>query len=185
MIGKKGILMLYLKTYCSKIGLIYLASDGEFLTGVWFKDSRDATKHIGKYIEKNLPIFEETCKWLDIYFSGQEPDFTPKYKIKNLTPFRKLVLDIIKNIPYGQVITYNDIAKEIAKIKGIEKMSAQAVGGAVGFNPICIIIPCHRVVGTNGSLTGYGGGIQNKVKLLEIEKNDMTKFTIPKKGTAL
>lgn len=91
----------------------------------------------------------------------------------------------MNKIPYGQVITYNDIAKEIAQLKGIKKMSAQAVGGAVGWNPICIIIPCHRVVGTNGSLTGYGGGIQNKVKLLELEKNDMSKFTIPTRGTAL
>lgn len=132
-----------------------------------------------------MPIFDKTSKWLDIYFSGQEPDFTPEYKIENLTPFRKQVIDIMNKIPYGKTITYNDIAKEIAKSKGIEKMSAQAVGGAVGWNPICIIIPCHRVVGTNGSLVGYGGGINNKIKLLEIEKNDMNKFTVPKKGTAL
>lgn len=91
----------------------------------------------------------------------------------------------MNKIPYGKVVTYNDIAKEIAKIKGLNKMSAQAVGGAVGWNPICIIIPCHRVVGSNGSLTGYGGGIKNKIKLLELEKNDMTKFIIPTKGTAL
>ena len=91
----------------------------------------------------------------------------------------------MNKIPYGKTVTYNDIAKEIAQNRGIEKMSAQAVGSAVGWNPICIIVPCHRVVGTNGSLTGYGGGIQNKVKLLEIENNDMIKFTIPKKGTAL
>ena len=128
-----------------------------------------------------MPVFDKTSKWLDIYFSGQEPDFTPEYKIENLTPFRKQVIDIMNKIPYGKTITYNDIAKEIAKSKGIEKMSAQAVGGAVGWNPICIIIPCHRVVGTNGSLVGYGGGINNKIKLLEIEKNDMNKFTVPKK----
>lgn len=132
-----------------------------------------------------MPIFDKTIKWLDIYFSGQEPDFTPEYKIEKLTPFRKQVIDIMNKIPYGKTITYNDIAKEIAKSKGIEKMSAQAVGGAVGWNPICIIIPCHRVVGTNGSLVGYSGGINNKIKLLEIEKNDMNKFTVPKKGTAL
>ena len=132
-----------------------------------------------------MPVFDKTSKWLDTYFSGQEPDFTPEYKIENLTPFRKQVIDIMNKIPYGKTITYNDIAKEIAKSKGIEKMSAQAVGGAVGWNPICIIIPCHRVVGTNGSLVGYGGGINNKIKLLEIEKNDMNKFTVPKKGTAL
>ncbi len=132
-----------------------------------------------------MPVFDKTSKWLDTYFSGQEPDFTPECKIENLTPFRKQVIDIMNKIPYGKTITYNDIAKKIAKSKGIEKMSAQAVGGAVGWNPICIIIPCHRVVGTNGSLVGYGGGINNKIKLLEIEKNDMNKFTVPKKGTAL
>ncbi len=115
----------------------------------------------------------------------KNPDFVPEYRIENLTPFRKQVVDIMNKIPFGKVITYNDIAKEIAKSRNIKKMSAQAVGGAVGWNPICIIIPCHRVVGTNGSLTGYGGGIKNKVKLLEIEGNDMSKFTIPTKGTAI
>lgn len=84
-------------------------------------------------------------------------------------------------IPYGETITYNDIAKTIARKKGIKKMSAQAVGGAVGWNPICIIIPCHRVVGANGNLTGYGGGIQNKIELLKIEKNNMDEFRMPKK----
>ena len=91
----------------------------------------------------------------------------------------------MNSIPYGKVVTYNDIAKEIAKEKCIKRMSAQAVGGAVGWNPICIIIPCHRVVGTNGSLTGYGGGINNKISLLKLEKNDMSKFSVPTKGTAL
>ena len=177
--------MMYKKTYNSSLGTIYMRSDGEYLTGLWFENSRDSSKHIGDFEEKGLPIFKETSKWLDIYFSGTNPNFVPKYKIENLTPFRKLVIDIMNKIPYGQVITYNDIAKEIAQLKGIKKMSAQAVGGAVGWNPICIIIPCHRVVGTNGSLTGYGGGIQNKVKLLELEKNDMSKFTIPTRGTAL
>ena len=164
---------------------ILLNSDGEYLTGLWFVGSKDSLKHDSNCKEKELPIFKDTIKWLDFYFSGKEPNFTPKYKINNLTPFRKIVIDIMNKIPYGNTITYNDIAKEIAKIKGIEKMSSQAVGGAVGWNPICIIIPCHRVVGSNNSLTGYGGGIKNKVALLTIEGNDMTKFTIPTKGTAL
>ena len=164
---------------------ILLNSDGEYLTGLWFVGSKDSLKHDSNCKEKELPIFKDTIKWLDFYFSGKEPNFTPKYKINNLTPFRKMVIDIMNEIPYGKTITYNDIAKEIAKIKGIEKMSSQAVGGAVGWNPICIIIPCHRVVGSNGSLTGYGGGLKNKVALLTIEGNDMTKFTVPTKGTAL
>ena len=172
--------MFYKKEYNSSLGIIYMQSDGEFLTGLWFEKSKDSSKHMEECEEKELPIFDLTEKWLDIYFSGDIPNFTPKYKIENLTPFRKQVIDIMNKIPYGETITYNDIAKEIAKNNGIKRMSAQAVGGAVGWNPICIIIPCHRVVGTNGSLTGYGGGMKNKIKLLEIEKNDMSKFTVPK-----
>lgn len=176
---------MYKKGYDSPLGKIYMRSDGKYLTGLWFESSRDARKHKYNYEEKELPIFEQTTKWLDIYFSGKNPDFIPEYKIENVTPFRQQVIDIMNKIPYGKTITYNDIAKEIAKNQGIEKMSAQAIGGAVGWNPICIIIPCHRVVGTNGSLTGYGGGIKNKIGLLEIEKVDMSKFSVPTKGTAL
>lgn len=160
-------------------------SDGESLTGLWFEGSRDSSKHVVNCEEKKLEIFEKTSKWLDIYFSGKNPDFTPKYKIDNLTQFRQEVIDIMNSIEYGKTLTYNDISKIIAKRRNIKRMSSQAVGGAVGWNPICIIIPCHRVVGANGSLTGYGGGIKNKVALLELEKNDMSKFFIPKKGTAL
>lgn len=179
------VIIVYRKVYHSPLGKILLQSDGIYLTGLWFAGSRDESKHGNEYIEKNLPIFEETFRWLDLYFSGKDPDFTPAYKIENLTPFRQQVIDIMNQIPYGKVVTYQDIAKKIAKLNKIPKMSAQAVGGAVGWNPICLIIPCHRVVGSNGSLTGYGGGIQNKVKLLELERHDMSKFTIPKKGTAL
>ena len=164
---------------------IYMNSDGKYLTGLWFEGWRDENKHILNCDEKNLDIFKHTTKWLDIYFSGEKPNFIPEYKINNLTKFRKSVIDIMNEIPYGKVITYNDIAKKIASENGIKKMSAQAVGGAVGWNPICIIIPCHRVVGSNGSLTGYGGGINNKISLLKLEKNDMSKFTVPTKGTAL
>lgn len=160
-------------------------SDGEFLTGLWFEGSRDTSKHILECEEKDLEIFKETKKWLDIYFSGKNPNFIPKYKIKDLTPFRQEVIGIMNTIKYGETITYNDISKIIAKKRGITRMSSQAVGGAVGWNPICIIIPCHRVVGTNGSLTGYGGGIKNKVELLTLEKNDMSKFFVPQKGIAL
>lgn len=173
--------MVFIKKYKTPNQLddIIMSSDGELLTGLWFENSKDSNKHMDNYIEKELPIFKETAKWLDIYFSGKNPDYIPKYKINNLTPFRKKVIEIMNKIPYGKVITYNDIAKEIAKEKGITKMSAQAVGGAVGWNPICIIVPCHRVVGTNGSLTGYGGGMSNKVELLKLEGNDINKFTIP------
>ena len=166
-------------------GNMIMNSDGEFLTALCFEESRDISKLTSECDEKLLPIFEDTVKWLDMYFSGKIPDFTPKYKVDGISPFRRRVIDIMNRIPYGKTVAYNDIAKEIAQERGLEKMSAQAVGGAVGANPICIIVPCHRVVGTNGSLTGYGGGIKNKVKLLELEGSDMTKFTVPKKGTAL
>lgn len=168
-----------------KLSNMIMNSDGEYLTGLCFEGSRDSSKHVINCEEKDLEIFKESSKWLDIYFSGENPNFTPKYKIANLTPFRQEVIDIMNSIEYGQTLTYNDIAKAIAEKRGIKRMSSQAVGGAVGWNPICIIVPCHRVVGTNGSLTGYGGGIKNKVELLKLEKNDMSNFFIPKKGTAL
>ena len=152
---------------------IILNSDSEFLTGLWFANSKDSSKHNTNCEEKELPIFNETCNWLDIYFSGKEPNFTPKYKINNSTPFRDIVIDLMIKIPYGETTTYGDIAKEVAKIKGRKEMSSQAVGGAVGWNPICIIIPCHRVVGSDGNLTGYGGGMKNKIALLKLEKNNI------------
>ncbi len=160
---------------------IIMNSDGEFLTGLCFEGSPNTCKLAPAAHEKRLDIFDKTRNWLDMYFGGIEPDFTPEYKISNLTPFRKQVIDIMCKIPYGETVTYNDIAKEIAERNKIRKMSAQAVGGAIGRNPICIIVPCHRVVGSNGSLVGYGGGIKNKVSLLRLEGQDMNQFTLPKK----
>ena len=164
---------------------ILINSDGESLTGLWFDKSKDAAKHNADCEKKELDVFRDTCRWLDIYFHGKQPDFIPKYKIEKLTDFKKEVINIMNDIPFGETVTYNDIAKRIAESRGIERISAQAVGGAVGSNPICIIVPCHRVVGSNGSLTGYGGGIKNKEALLKHENTDMSKFYIPKKGTAL
>ena len=160
--------------------------DGYVFTG-WYTGETVNDKQFSNSdgVFKDLDIFDETADWLNSYFKGNNPDFTPKYKLENLTPFREEVFDIMNKIPYGEVITYNDIAREIADKRGIKKMSAQAVGGAVGWNPICIIIPCHRVVGSNGSLTGYGGGIKNKIGLLKLEGIDLSKFSIPKKGNAL
>ena len=129
-------------------------------------------------------MFEQSVHWLDIYFSGKAPDFTPPLCMQT-TPFRKSVWEIMLTIPFGKTMTYGEIADRIAKQKGLSKMSAQAVGGAVGHNSISLIIPCHRVVGTNGSLTGYAGGIEKKVQLLTLEKTDMSSFFVPKKETAL
>lgn len=164
---------------------ILMNSDGEYLTGLWFEDSRDTSKHCFNCEEKMLPVFINTIKWLDIYFSGTEPTFTPKYRIEHLTEFRKEVIEQMRLIPFEKTTTYGEIADVIANKRKINKMSSRAVGGAVGWNPICIIIPCHRVIGANQSLTGYGGGIKNKISLLKLEKHDMNQFIIPKKGTAL
>ena len=175
---------MYKKIYKSPISNIILTSDGTNLTGLYFENSYDSKKHNPNYIDQDLEIFKETINWLDTYFKGKKPDFIPKYKLE-LTPFQKEVTEIMNKIPYGTTITYKDIAKEIAKKRGIKKMSAQAVGNAVGNNPICIIIPCHRVLGQNNNLTGYGGGIKNKIKLLEIEGNNIKEYKIPKKGNKL
>lgn len=148
---------------------ITLSSDGAVLTRLWFDHSVDAKRYDLDCEERELPIFRETCKWLDIYFSGGVPDFTPKYKISGITPFRAEVQKTMLKIPYGKTTTYGEIAALIAEKRRATKMSAQAVGGAVGWNPICLIIPCHRVLGANGKLTGYGGGIRNKEALLRLE----------------
>lgn len=177
--------MVYTYHYNSPLGGITIASEEEVLIGLWFDGQKYFADSItGEYTEKSLPIFDETAKWLDIYFSGKEPDFTPPLMMKT-TPFRKAVWEVMLTIPYGKTMTYGEIANKVAEKKGIAKMSAQAVGGAVGHNSISLIIPCHRVVGTNGSLTGYAGGIDKKVQLLKLEKADMSGFFVPRKGTAL
>jgi len=165
--------MIYTSHYQSPIGGITLASNGAELTGLWF----DGQKYFGdtlpkEYKEKELPVFEEAKCWLDMYFRGNEPDFTPPICV-DATPFRKEVWEILLTIPYGKTMTYKEIAEKFAKERGIVKMSAQAVGGAVGHNPISLIIPCHRVVGTNGSLTGYAGGIDKKEWLLALERGSV------------
>ncbi|MBR5042066.1 MAG: methylated-DNA--[Bacteroidales bacterium] len=156
--------------YDSPLGGMTLASNGEALVGLWFDGQRYFAEALdAEHQEEMLPVFDDTCRWLDIYFSGKNPDFTPKLNMRT-SAFRKRVWEIMLTIPFGQTMTYGEIAAQIAKEKGLKKMSAQAVGGAVGHNSISLIIPCHRVVGANGSLTGYAGGIDKKVRLLQMEK---------------
>ena len=168
--------MIYTSTYHTPDSFddLTMTSDGNVLTGLWFQNTPSQNKHTELAIAENLPIFKETCQWLDVYFSGREPGFTPAYRVDGFTVFRKEVLKILCSIPFGKTRTYGDIATQIAQTHGIPKMSAQAVGGAVGWNPICIIIPCHRVLGADGKLTGYGGGIKNKIALLKLEGNDIS-----------
>ena len=177
--------MEYIHHYESPLGPVTMASDGEALIGLWFDGQKYFADCLGmEQEEKMLPIFEQADQWLNIYFSGKKPDFIPPLSMKT-TEFRKAVWEIMLSIPYGKTMNYGEIADRIAKQKGLQKMSAQAVGGAVGHNSISLIIPCHRVVGANGSLTGYAGGIEKKVKLLELEGADMSDLFVPKKGTAL
>ena len=156
------------KIYNSPLGEILLCADDEALLGLYFNDCLEQDKIINN---KNLKIFDEAVKWLDVYFAGREPDFTPKLKL-NGTDFQVQVWKILLNIPYGNTITYGDIAELIAAERGIKKMAAQAVGQAVGRNNISIIIPCHRVIGRDKNLVGYGlksRRLDLKAKLLELE----------------
>ena len=177
--------MIYTCTYESSVGDMLLAADEIGLTGLWFVGQKYFARTLpDERVSKETPILKEAKKWLDIYFSGREPDFTPPLHPAG-SPFRQSVWEILLQIPYGQTTTYREIARRLAKMQNTTHMSAQAVGGAVGHNEISVIIPCHRVVGTNGSLTGYAGGIDKKVSLLKLEHTDMSHFFVPKKGTAL
>lgn len=157
--------------YHSPLGALTLASDGSGLTGLCFDGQKHFTATLHKEHEQRqeLPVFQQTFKWLDIYFSGKIPDFIPPISLKT-TPFRRKVCEIMLTIPYGKTMTYGEIAQRIARERGMRHFSAQAVGGAVAHNPISLIVPCHRVVGSDGSLTGYAGGIDRKMKLLQMER---------------
>lgn len=171
-----------------------MMSDGKSLSGLFIDgqkmfaalpendkktENEGDTRNVVNLSDESLTVFEETSRWLDIYFGGKEPDFTPPLSMSG-TPFRKSVWKILLAIPYGKTVTYGEIAELVAVNSARGKMSAQAVGGAVGHNPISIIVPCHRVVGAGGNLTGYAGGIEKKVKLLALEGVDMTEFFLPK-----
>ena len=179
--------MIYTTTYKSPVGNLLIAEKDNKLVGLWIEKQKYYLSDFKEEIEEkaDIEILIKTTKWLDRYFSGEKPDINELEMNPVGSEFRKSVWEILKRIPYGEVVTYNDIAKELAKQRGLKKMSAQAVGGAVGHNPISIIIPCHRVVGANGSLTGYAGGIKKKIYLLEHEKVNMDKLFVPTKGTAL
>lgn len=177
--------MIFIQHYDSPLGAILLAADETGLTGLWFDGQKYFARDLPvERVEQNTPALSEVKRWLDIYFTGKEPDFMPPLHPIG-SAFRRSVWDILLRIPYGQTSTYGEIARQLAEKQGRPRIAAQAVGGAVGHNKISIIIPCHRVVGTNGSLTGYAGGIDKKVKLLEWEHTDMTELFVPREGTAL
>lgn len=179
--------MIHKTHYDSPLGGMLLSADDEGLTGLWF----DGQKYFAYGLaepeaceEQENSILTEAKRWLDIYFSGKEPDFDLPISLSG-TDFQKKVWGILCTIPYGKTMTYGQIAAQLAAEQDAAHMSAQAVGGAVGHNPLSIIVPCHRVVGANGSLTGYAGGIDRKIKLLTLEGVNMDGFFVPKKGTAL
>ncbi len=170
---------IYFTTYESKIGKLTIASDGKNIIGLWIEGQKyfiSTIENKNKMIQKDdLPILLKVRKWLDRYFSGEKPQISELSLKPKGGEFRQLVWKLLCDIPYGEVTTYSEIAKKIIQIKHIKSMSAQAVGGAVGHNPISIIIPCHRVIGANGNLTGYAGGIDKKLELLKLEGADVIK----------
>ncbi|MCD7792668.1 MAG: methylated-DNA--[protein]-cysteine S-methyltransferase [Oscillospiraceae bacterium] len=177
--------MQYTCRYVSPLGGILLAADEVGLTGLWFEGQKYFAKLLDKEHEERVtPCLAEAARWLDVYFAGHEPDFDVPLHFTG-TAFQNEVWGILRTIPYGKTMTYGEIAKQIAERRGLARMSAQAVGGAVGHNEISIIVPCHRVVGISGSLTGYAGGIDKKIKLLTLEKADMRSLFVPEEGTAL
>lgn len=179
--------MQYVCKYSSPLGEITMAGEENYITGLWFDGQKyfaDTLSSSYTYTGKPLPVFDRAREWLDCYFTGKEPAFMPSLRLSG-TPFRLMVWNLLQEIPYGKTVTYKDIAEKIAVRTGCTRMSAQAVGGAVAHNPVSIIVPCHRVVGCNGSLTGYAGGISKKIELLTLEKADTSAFFVPVSGSAL
>lgn len=179
---------MYYYTECeSPVGPLLLAGSQNGLHGLWMKGQKYFAAHMPKECERfdHFPVFEAVREWLELYFSGQQPQTDSLSLAPVGSPFQQTVWSILLRIPYGQTMTYGEVAGQAAFTLGKTRMSAQATGGAVGHNPISIIIPCHRVVGKNGSLTGYAGGIQKKLFLLNQEGVDTSRLFIPSKGTAL
>ena len=179
--------MYYRTGYDSPVGPLMLASDGTSLTGLWM----EGQKYFGGAIREELvqrddmPVFAMTRTWLERYFARERPDPSELPLAPRGGEFRQAVWELLCQIPYGELTTYGHLAKEMAARLGRASMSAQAVGGAVGHNPISIIIPCHRVVGSDSSLTGYAGGLEKKRYLLSLEGIDVTTLSTPTRGTAL
>lgn len=168
--------MTFTQHYDSPLGSILLTADEMGLTGLWF----DGQKHFARdlpaqHTEQDTPVLSEARRWLDVYFTGREPDFLPVLHPIG-SAFRRRVWDLLLRVPYGQTVTYGQLAQQLAAQQSLSHMSAQAVGGAVGHNPISLIVPCHRVIGADGSLTGYAGGVDKKRRLLALEGLDMSRF---------
>lgn len=173
--------MLFKNYYSSPLGEMVMLSDGARLTNLNFSDDKFYPAALVEQAQAaRLPVFAEAAKWLDVYFSGRNPGALPPLSLQG-SAFRQQVWGLLRQVAYGSLITYKELAQAVAAQRGLPLMSAQAVGGAVGRNPICIMIPCHRVVGTNGSLTGYAGGLWRKERLLRLEQADMQNLFVPRR----
>ena len=186
-VGKDDLYMIYTTHYASPLGDLLLAENENQLIGLWLEGQKYYCGSLREAAQErsDRAVFAQTADWLDRYFAGEQPAVCELSLAPRGSAFRQAVWKILCKIPYGEVTTYGEIARQLARQSGLTAMSGQAVGGAVGHNPISIIIPCHRVVGTNGSLTGYAGGSEKKIQLLQREGVDVSRFSIPKKGTAL
>lgn len=178
-------------TFCTTyetglIGTLTLASNGDVLTGCWFEHDRHFAYGVRgeMFPDDSLAAFTPARDWLSRYFAGEKPDFSRVPHDAGGTPFQREVWAELERIPYGELTTYGTIARTLEERLG-RRQSSRAVGGAVGRNRLCVFVPCHRVVGSDGSLTGFGGGIPTKVKLLQLEGVDVSRLTVPTRGTAL
>ncbi|HJH01021.1 MAG TPA: methylated-DNA--[protein]-cysteine S-methyltransferase [Aerococcus urinaeequi] len=170
--------MYYKSTYESPLGQIVIVSDDETIKGVWFADQKYFASNydLDTAIDQETPVISQTKSWLDAYFAGENPTLDPNILDPEVTPYRKEILNALINVPYGQTTSYKELADKVALNTPGKRGSARAAGGAVGHNPISILIPCHRVVATNGALTGYAGGIDRKIALLALEGIDQSKL---------
>ncbi len=174
--------MTYTQTYSSPLGEVLLSADDMGLSGLWFAGQRYFARTLPPgAVSRETPVLTASKRWLDCYFSGKRPDFLPPLHLIG-TDFQQAVWNLLLEIPYGQTVTYGALARTLAQQLGKPAMSAQAVGAAVGRNPVSIIVPCHRVVGADGNLTGYAGGVERKLQLLQLEGADLTRLHIPKKS---
>ena len=176
--------MLYATTIPSPLGELTLVSTDAALTALWLDRRAFLADTAGRAVEERadaLPL-KPGRDWIAAYFAGRRPGIGDLPLAPEGTPFRRLIWRLLRDIPYGECVSYGELAREAARALGKERMSSRAVGGAVGRNPLAIIIPCHRVVGADGNLTGYGAGIARKIRLLELEGVDVRRFTLPRRG---
>ena len=174
--------MTYTQTYSSPLGELLLSADDMGLSGLWFAGQRYCARTLPPgAVSRETPVLTASKRWLDCYFSGARPDFLPPLHLIG-TDFQQAVWNLLLEIPYGQTVTYGALARTLARQLGKPAMSAQAVGATVGRNPVSIIVPCHRVVGADGNLTGYAGGVERKLQLLQLEGADLPRLYVPEKS---